>query len=243
MAKFGLIGKNISYSFSKKYFSDKFKNEKKKHTYQNFDLASINDFPKIIENNPQLKGLNITIPFKESIIPFLNKIDKEAQAIGAVNTIKFMKDGRLTGYNTDHFGFAKALTAFLPLKEKTALILGSGGACKAICFVLRTMGFNYHIVSRTQKENAITYDDLTPELVSKHFLIVNTTPLGTFPDVEKAPNIPYQAVTQDHLLFDLTYNPAQTTFMKLGYFEGAQVSNGLKMLEFQAQKSWEIWQK
>ncbi len=241
MAKYGLIGKNISYSFSKTFFTEKFASEKKKHTYENFDITTIEEFPTILKNNPTLKGLNITIPYKEAIIPYLDKINPEAIEIGAVNTIKFLNDGRLMGYNTDHFGFAKAITPFLPLKEKTALILGTGGASKAIYHVLKTLGFTIQFVSRNKTKNAITYQEVTPSIIAKHFLIVNTTPLGTFPDIEKTPNIPYQAITTNHFLFDLTYNPPLTTFMKLGYLKGAKVSNGQKMLEFQAHKSCEIW--
>ena len=243
MAKFGLIGKNISYSFSKKYFTQKFNNEHKKHTYHNFDIATIEAFPSLLKENPDLKGLNVTIPYKEAIIPFLDDIEKETQTIGAVNTIKFLSNGRLIGYNTDHYGFAKSLTPFLPLKEKTALILGTGGASKAIYYALKTMGFKILFVSRTKKENTITYSELTPDILLKNFLIVNTTPLGTYPNIEEAPDIPYQAITSGHLLFDLTYNPEQTTFMKLGLLKQASVSNGLKMLEFQAQKAYEIWKK
>ncbi len=243
MAKFGLIGKNISYSFSKKYFTQKFENEHKKHSYHNFDISTIEAFPTLLKENPDLKGLNVTIPYKEAIIPFLDGIEKEAQTIGAVNTIKFLSNGKLMGYNTDHIGFAKALTPFLPLREKTALILGTGGASKAIYYVLKTMDFKILFVSRTKKENSITYNELTPDILSKHFLVVNTTPLGTYPKIEETPVIPYKAITSNHLLFDLTYNPEQTTFMKLGFLEKARVSNGLKMLEFQAEKACEIWGK
>jgi len=243
MAKYGLVGKNIGYSFSKDFFTVKFEREKRADSYHNFDIESIESFEEIIQKHSDLKGLNITIPFKESILPFLDKIDKEAKAIGAVNTVKINSSGKLNGYNTDHYGFARALTDVLPLKEKTALILGTGGASKAIRYVLQTMKFDIKMVSRTKADNTVTYDELNQEMIANHFLIVNTTPLGTFPNVENFPNIPYHYLTSDHFLFDLTYNPRTTTFMKLGAATGASVCNGLKMLEHQAKKSWKIWRK
>lgn len=243
MAKFGLIGKDIAYSFSKNFFTDKFEREKKRHTYENFDIGSLNEFKTLLIKNPELKGLNVTIPYKESIIPLLDKLDPKAEKIGAVNTIKVLKNGILKGFNTDYFGFAKALSSLLPIKDKTALILGTGGASKAIIYVLESMGYEILRVSRFKNEDTITYDDLNSQIMATHYLIINTTPLGTYPNTEKAPNIPYELLTSNHLLFDLTYNPAQTTFMKLGLIKGTKVSNGLKMLEYQALKSWEIWQK
>jgi len=241
MSKYGLIGKNISYSFSKNFFTIKFEREKREDTYHNFDIDSIDLLPSIISKYNDIKGLNITIPYKEKVIPFLDRIDKEACKIGAVNTIKIQRDGRLIGYNTDHYGFAKSLADFIPIKEKTALILGTGGASKAIAYVLDAMEFEYKIVSRVKNETNITYNELNKEIVSNHFLIVNTTPLGTFPNIEEYPHIPYQYLTKDHLLFDLIYNPKETEFLKRGYAKGARVSNGLKMLEYQAKKSWKIW--
>ena len=166
---------------------------------------------------------------------------KDASEIGAVNTIKISRKGKLIGYNTDHYGFAKALANLLPLKDKTALILGTGGASKAIAFVLEAMDFDYHFVSRTEAEQTLTYDALNRQCIQSHFLIVNCTPLGTFPDVHEFPNIPYQFLTSDHVLFDLIYNPRETEFMKRGFAKGARVSNGLKMLEHQAKKAWSIW--
>jgi shikimate dehydrogenase len=243
MAKFGLIGKNIGYSFSKRFFTEKFEKENKRHTYENFDIDSLEEFKKLLENNPDLKGLNVTIPYKESIILYLNRLDSIAEKIGAVNTIKILKDGTLKGFNTDYFGFAKAFSSLLPIKEKTALVLGTGGASKAIIYVLDTMGYKILQVSRFKNEHTITYDELSPQIIATHYLIINTTPLGTYPNIEKAPNIPYTLLTPNHILFDLTYNPSQTTFMKLGLLQRAKVSNGLKMLEYQALKSWEIWQK
>ncbi len=241
MAKYGLIGKNIGYSFSKTFFNFKFEQENRDDCYENFDIPVVSLLSKIIDDNSDLKGLNVTIPYKESIIQLLDKVDKEACKIGAVNTIKINKDGKLIGYNTDHYGFAKALMEFLPFKEKKALVLGTGGASKAILYVLEAMSFEITQVSRSNCENAISYSDLNREIISKNYLIVNCTPVGTFPNVQEFPDIPYQYITQDHLVFDLTYNPRETKFMALSKKEGARVSNGLKMLEYQAKKAWSIW--
>jgi shikimate dehydrogenase len=241
MAKYGLVGKDIAYSFSKTFFTIKFENEKRKDTYHNFDIECLDKLCDIIKNNPELKGLNVTIPFKEEVIPHLDTIHKEAQEIGAVNTIKFHRDGRLIGYNTDNYGFAKALANLLPIHEKTALILGTGGASKAVRYVLEAMGFTYKFVSRTKKEKCLSYQELNRQIMGQYFLIINCTPLGTFPNVQDFPNIPYQYITNNHVLFDLIYNPKQTEFLKRGFAKGARIENGLKMLEFQAKKSWKIW--
>jgi len=241
MAKYGLIGNNIGYSFSKTFFTIKFEQENRDDSYLNFDIPEINQLSEILQNNNDLKGLNVTIPYKESIIPLLDKIDKEASKIGAVNTIKINKEGKLIGFNTDHYGFANALMEFLPIKEKKALLLGTGGASKAIFYVLDTMNFEITQVSRTKKENTLTYSDLNREIISQNYLVINCTPLGTFPNIHNFPDIPYQFLTKDHLVFDLTYNPRETEFMKLSKAQGANVSNGLKMLEYQAKKAWSIW--
>lgn len=241
MAKYGLIGKDIGYSFSKTFFTLKFDKEKRKDSYHNFDIPKIDELPKVLKKNEGLRGLNITIPYKEEIIPHLDRIDKEAEKIGAVNTIKIGKDGKLIGYNTDHYGFAKALANFMPLKEKTALILGTGGASKAVAYVLDAMCFDYQFVSRTKTENTITYDELTKTIMETHCLIINCTPLGTFPRVHEYPDIPYQYLSPDHLLFDLIYNPRETEFLKRGFAKGTRISNGLTMLEHQAKKAWKIW--
>ena len=242
MAKYGLIGSNISFSFSKTFFTTKFEIENNRtDSYDNFDVSSISKLKEIIAEHSDLKGLNVTIPFKESVIPLLDRVDKEAKKIGAVNTIKILRDGKLVGYNTDHYGFAKAVSNFLPIKEKTALILGTGGSSKAIAFVLEAMGFDYQFVSRTKTETNLVYNELTKNILLDHCLIVNCTPLGTFPNVSEFPNIPYQFLTRDHLLFDLIYNPRETEFLKMGHAKGARVANGFKMLEYQAKKSWSIW--
>ena len=241
MAKYGLIGKNIGYSFSKAFFTTKFSQENRTDTYQNFDIASIESLKDVIQANETLKGLNVTIPYKESVIPLLDRIDKEAKKIGAINTIKIHQDGSLVGYNTDHYGFAKALADFLPLKEKSALILGTGGASKAVSYVLDAMNYKYQLVSRTKTETTLSYDELNEDVISNHLLIINCTPLGTFPKTQEFPDIPYQYLSKDHLLFDLIYNPLETVFLRLGRAQGTQVTNGLKMLEYQAKKAWSIW--
>jgi|TARA_B110000908_G_scaffold94984_1_gene112516 shikimate dehydrogenase len=241
MAKYGLIGHNIGYSFSKTFFNFKFDQENRNDSYENFDIPVLSEISKILENNPDLKGLNVTIPYKKSIIQLLDKVDKEALQIGAVNTIKINKDGTLKGYNTDHYGFSKALMEFLPIKEKKALVLGIGGASKAIKYVLEVMNFEVTQVSRTKTKKNITYKDLNRDIISQNYLIVNCTPLGTFPNIEEFPDIPYEYLTKDHLAFDLTYNPRETKFMKLSKDRGARRSNGLKMLEYQAEKAWSIW--
>ena len=241
MAKYGLIGHNIGYSFSKTFFNFKFEKENRNDSYENFDIPVLSKISEILENNPDLKGLNVTIPYKKSIIQLLDKVDKEALQIGAVNTIKINKDGSLKGYNTDHYGFSKALMEFFPLKEKKALVLGTGGASKAVKYVLQIMNFEVTQVSRTKTENNITYTDLNRDIIKQNYLIVNCTPLGTFPKIEECPDIPYEYLTKDHLAFDLTYNPRETKFMKLSKERGARKSNGLKMLEYQAKKAWSIW--
>ncbi|CAM3431911.1 shikimate dehydrogenase family protein [Aequorivita lipolytica] len=241
MSKFGLIGKNIDYSFSKKYFTEKFERENLPHSYENFDIPFLENFPKVISETSNLKGLNVTIPYKEEIIPLLDNLDNEAIKIGAVNTIKISEERKLTGYNTDHYGFQKSLEIFLPLQQKTALILGTGGASKAVAYALGNLGFNFNFVSRKSNSNSFVYSELNQAIINNHLLIVNCTPLGTFPNIEACPPIPYHYLTKHHLLFDLIYNPSETEFLKRGKLKGTQTANGLKMLELQAEKAWEIW--
>lgn len=241
MAKYGLIGKNLGYSFSKTFFTMKFEQEKRKDSYHNFEIDDINMLSEILNEQKDIKGLNVTLPYKVAIIPLLDRVDKEAQKIGAVNTIKVLKDGRLAGYNTDHYGFAKSLANVLPLEEKTAMILGTGGASRAVRYVLDAMNFEYVVISRNKSAETLTYDELTHEIMERYFLIVNCTPLGTFPNIQDCPDIPYHHIAENHLLFDLIYNPRETEFLKRGFAKGARVSNGLKMLEYQAKKAWSIW--
>lgn len=243
MYKLGLLGRNISYSFSKNYFKEKFEKENISNiTYDNFDIEDISLFPSIIQNTKGLKGLNVTIPYKEVVIPHLSKLNKKAKTIGAVNTIKVTKKGNLIGYNTDCYGFKKSIISHIKDHHKSALILGTGGASKAVVYTLKKLGIACYYVSRNAgKAVSFTYDSLTPEVVKKHKIIINCTPLGTFPDVEACPNIPYQAIGNEHLLFDLIYNPTQTKFLKLGKQNDAVTINGANMLKLQAEKSWSIW--
>lgn len=240
---YGLIGKNISYSFSKTHFSEKFKTEHiKNSSYENFDLSSIHDFASIFKTENTIKGLNVTIPYKENIIPFLDKISNKAARIGAVNTIRITKKGKLKGYNTDEYGFRKSLTPLLQKHHKKALILGTGGASKAIAFSLKKLHIPYQFVSR-KTDGHFNYDSLTDTVIKDHQIIINCTPLGTFPNIEDCPNIPYNAISNQHLLYDLIYNPEETTFLKKGRKKGATTRNGFKMLELQAEKAWELWHK
>jgi len=242
MSKFGLIGKDIDYSFSKTYFAKKFENEALAHSYQNFDINTINEFPEIIKNTEDLRGLNVTIPYKEAIIPFLNKLDKKAKAIGAVNTIKITKKGKLVGSNTDYYGFQKSIEPFIKSHHKNALILGTGGASKAIAYALQRLNITYHFVSRTASDVVdFTYDTLSDKDIAEHQIIINCTPLGTSPNTNTCPQIPYNSITSTHLLYDLIYNPEETKFLTIGKIKGATICNGHNMLELQAERSWEIW--
>lgn len=241
--KLGLIGKNISYSFSRAYFKKKFEKEQINNiTYENFDIENISLFRSIIENTPNVKGFNVTIPYKESIIPFLDKLNKKAKEIGAVNTIKITKNNKLIGYNTDYYGFKKSIKPSLKPTHKNALILGTGGASKAIAYGLKDLNINSHYVSRNIKNGVdFTYDSLTEDVIKQHQIIINCTPLGTFPNVDTCPNIPYNSITKEHILYDLIYNPEESKFLKLGRQQGAVTINGLRMLKLQAQKAWSIW--
>jgi shikimate dehydrogenase len=242
MSKFGLIGKHIDYSFSKSYFTKKFENEGLPHSYQNFDINTIEEFPKIIKSISNLKGLNVTIPYKEVIMPFLDKLDETANIIGAVNTIKLTKKGKLIGYNTDYYGFKKSIIPYLKPNHKKALILGTGGASKAIAYALKQLGITHSYVSRASSNAAnYTYDTLSEAIIKEHQIIINCTPLGTHPNVNDYPKIPYDAISKTHILFDLIYNPQETKFLSIGKQKGATICNGLNMLELQAEKAWEIW--
>jgi len=243
MFRFGLVGENISYSFSQQYFSEKFKSLKlENYEYQNFDIATIDDFLATVSKIEGLKGMNVTIPYKEAILPYLDDIDKEAEKIGAVNTIKITNRFKLKGYNTDVYGFEESLLPFLEKRHKKALILGTGGASKAVKYVFEKNDIDVLFVSRSPKgEHEISYENLSKSILRAHTILVNCTPLGTHPAIDKSPNIPYQYLTSNHLLYDLIYNPSRTIFLKNGQEKGTQITNGLKMLELQAEKSWEIW--
>lgn len=242
MDKYGLVGKDISYSFSRDYFKNKFEKEQITASYQNFDLPSLNNFRDIISKEANLKGLNVTIPYKEAILPFLDQIDEQAANIGAVNTIQ-IKNRRLVGYNTDCFGFMKSLFPLLEKQHTDALILGTGGASKAICYALKSLEIDYTFVSRNPSKGNLSYAEITEEILNKKFLIINCTPLGTYPNLNEAPAIPYQFLNHRHLLFDLVYNPPLSTFLANGKARGSKLCNGQKMLEYQAERSWQIWKE
>lgn len=239
--RFGLIGKNIDYSFSRVYFTEKFKQLKlSNYSYGNFDFQDIQELAGVLENQNNIKGFNVTIPYKEAVIPFLSKLDHTAQEIGAVNTIKITPEG-LIGYNTDYFGFQMAIEPLLQKHHTRALILGTGGASKAIAYVFKSLGIEYTFVSRNPKKNQLNYTDLDQKTMADFTVIVNCTPLGTFPEVDQKPDIPYEFISKEHILFDLIYNPEKTAFLAAGEKQGAQIKNGEKMLEQQAEKAWEIW--
>lgn len=244
MKQYGLIGYPLSHSFSKKYFTNKFKRENITGcSYELFEIENINLFPEILKENPNLKGLNITIPYKESVLNFLTDIDANAKAIGAVNTIKISNElKQIKGYNTDYYGFRKSLKPFLDINHERALILGTGGASKTVKYVLNELNINCLLVSRNPKnENEIAYDDINEYVIKHHQLIINTTPVGMFPNIENYPLLDYKNLTPKHLLYDLIYNPIETEFLKNGKEKGCITLNGMGMLKLQAEKSWEIW--
>ena len=243
MFKLGLIGKNISYSFSRDYFNNKFETEKIKNvSYENFDIERIDSFPLLVQNTENIKGFNVTIPYKETIIPYLDALDETANKIGAVNTIKITNEKKLIGYNTDFYGFKKSLKPLLKPHHKKALILGTGGASKAIAYSLKALNIEFSYVSRVIKPNIdFDYFSLTEDIIQEHEIIINCTPVGTFPEVDKFPKIPYSGITKNHILYDLIYNPTETSFLKQGRLHNATIINGLKMLELQAEEAWSIW--
>jgi len=239
---FRLIGKNINYSFSEEYFKNKFKNLQLNHySYKNIDLESLNDLKITLSRISNLKGCNVTIPYKELIINYLDDIDDVAKKIGAVNTLKF-NDGKIIGFNTDAYGFEQSLNPLLKPNHRKALILGTGGSSKAVAYVLRKKNIDFLKVSRNPtKINQIGYSDLDKSIINDFKIIINCTPIGTFPNSKESPAIPYQYITNQHILFDLIYNPEETQFLKIGKLKGATSRNGMKMLTLQADKSWEIW--
>lgn len=245
MRKFGLIGYPLGHSFSKKYFAEKFHNEHIINCeYEIYPLTSIDLLSDLVASQPELIGLNVTIPYKSAVINLLNSISPEAKEIGAVNVLKIRRnknDISLTGFNSDVTGISDSLQPFINKRVSGAIVLGTGGSSKAVCYVLKKMGLNVTIVSRTKKNGYLTYKDLSSGLLANNKLIVNTTPLGMFPDIESKPDIKYNHLTPDHILFDLVYNPEKTSFLKMGEEQGCRVISGLKMLHSQAERSWEIW--
>lgn len=244
---FGLIGYPLSHSFSKGYFAKKFENEGITNCfYEAFPLEKIDMLPQLIAANPNLVGLNVTIPYKEAVIPFLDELDESAAAIGAVNTIK-IQDGKLIGFNTDVYGFDQSLRPIIDSKYRSistlkSLVLGTGGAAKAVYHRLQKNGWNPTYVSRKRDENVLTYSDINEEIIEEHQIIINTTPLGMSPNTDTCPAIPYSLLTEKHTLYDLVYNPTKTLFLEKGEEQGATIKNGLEMLHLQAEKAWEVWQ-
>jgi shikimate dehydrogenase len=245
MKKFGLIGYPLAQSFSQKYFSNKFTNEDIDAQYLNFPIPDIREFTSLINDNPELAGMNVTIPYKEQVMQYLNDLDDVARDIAAVNVIRFIRDGntlKLKGYNTDNIGFTKSLLPFLKPKHTQALILGTGGAAKSVAYSLNKLGIKFLFVSRNPKNgNEISYESLDEAAMNTYKLIINTSPLGMFPNVSTCPDIPYQYVGKDHLFYDLVYNPEITTFLSKGAENGAVIKNGLEMLHIQADEAWKIW--
>ena len=245
MNAYALIGYPLGHSFSKKYFTEKFEKMglSRTHEYKLFELPDIQELPQLLKNEPNLKGLNVTIPHKQAVMPFLDGLDASAEKVGAVNVIKFMEDGRLIGYNSDYYGFKTSLEDFLSegnIPSIKALVLGNGGAGKAVVAALKDLGITYKTVSRTKSEENISYDEI-PSLIADYQLIINCSPVGTYPKSEQCPDIPYESLTENYFLYDLVYNPLETLFLQKGKEKGAKIHNGLPMLHLQAEKAWEIW--
>jgi len=241
-AQYGIIGYPLSQSFSPAYFTRKFSDEGTDAEYTAFPLQDISDFPALLAQHSSLQGLNVTIPHKQAIIPFLDELSEEAAAIGAVNCIA-VKNGCTKGYNTDAMGFEQSLKPLLDSRHTHALVLGTGGSSRAVTWVLEKLGISYKKVSRTATADAISYNDVTPEILQQHLLVINTTPLGMYPDTEHFPSLPYDALDSNHLLYDLIYNPERTSFLAIGRQYGAMTKNGLEMLQLQAEAGWKIWQE
>ena len=244
MDKYGLIGYPLGHSFSIGYHNQRFADEGINAKYLNFEIPSIDDLPAVLSQNPELKGLNVTIPYKEKVIPFLDYVSPEARAIGAVNVIRVEHQGKkitLKGYNSDVIGFTQSIEPLLENYHKKALVLGTGGASKAVSYGLKSLGLETVYVSRYERPGTIQYGTITPDVVKEYNVIVNCTPLGMFPKTEECPPLPYEAMDDRNILYDLIYNPDETLFMRKGAERGATVKNGLEMLLLQAFASWEFW--
>jgi shikimate dehydrogenase len=239
--RFGLIGYPLSHSFSKRYFTQKFeKEELTDHVYDLFSIPSIDELPKVLEKHPDLRGLNVTIPYKQQVLKYLHS-SHLPDGVNACNCI-IVNEGKLTGYNTDVAGFEKSFSSLLKPQHKKALVLGNGGATVAVIYVLKKLGIAFEIVSRQLHESStLTYQDVSDNIVKEHTVIINSTPVGTFPNIDDCPDIPYNAITADHYLFDLIYNPEETLFLKKGREKGAVTKNGYEMLVIQAEENWKIW--
>jgi len=240
---YGLIGYPLGHSFSKKYFTEKFEQMGigTSHVYELFELPDIQQFPELIKQQPDLKGLNVTIPHKQAVMPFMDGFDASAIKVGAVNVIKIAEGGNLIGFNSDYYGFKISLEEFIPANTSLkALVLGNGGAAKAVIAALNDLSIPFKVVSRTKTDDNLAYEDLKTE-IDNYQLIINSSPVGTYPKADVCPDIPYELLTSDHYLYDLVYNPVQTLFLQKGEDQGAKTHNGLKMLHLQAEKAWEIW--
>ncbi len=241
---YGLVGKRLGHSFSRDYFNDKFTSEGIDAEYVNFELDTIDELPAMLASNTTLQGFNVTIPYKQDVMRFLDEIDSEAELIGAVNVVRVSRDGgklHLKGFNSDVVGFTNSIRPLITSLHKRALVLGTGGASRAIVRGLSLLGIDVQLVSRASREGVITYDELTPEVMSSHTVIVNTTPLGMYPNIDACPPIPYDLLTTEHLCYDLVYNPEVTKFMCESESRGAITKNGLEMLLLQAFESWVMW--
>ncbi len=239
---YGIIGYPLSHSFSPGFFNDKFARDGIDAVYTVCPIADVQQLKDLIISDPLLKGLNVTIPYKQAVMPLLDEIDPAAQLVGAVNCIA-IRNGRTIGYNTDIIGFGHSLRPLLQPWHDRALILGAGGAASAVAYVLKQLGILYKFVSRREGDKTMTYDQLTPEIIARHKLVINTTPLGMYPNVDQTPAIPYEGMGAQHLAYDLIYNPAETQFMKQAVAHGAITKNGLDMLHLQALAGWEIWNR
>ena len=240
MRRFGLIGFPLTHSFSKKYFTQKFTEKGIDAIYETYPIKDIAELGMLIKNNTELEGINVTIPHKQSVIPFLHSMSDVVNEIRACNCIR-IRNNKLEGFNTDVTGFDISLTTHLKPSHNKALVLGTGGAAKAVCFVLSQKGIPWLQVSRNPTGNMVGYSDITATVISETRLIINTTPLGMFPDTDHCPELPYDAITDQHYLFDLVYNPSLTLFLQKGQRQGAVIENGYEMLEIQAEESWKIW--
>lgn len=244
MDKYGLIGQTLGHSFSKSYFNEKFQSEHINAKYLNFEIPNIGELKAVLDTNPELRGLNVTIPYKQQIIPYLNEITKEAKEIGAVNVVKVTRKGKkmhLKGFNSDVVGFTQSLQPLIAPFHKKALILGTGGASKAVAYGLKSLGLDFLFVSRTKKPGCLTYNEVTPKVVDEYNVIVNCTPVGMYPNYDDCPDLPYDTLDNHNLLYDLIYNPDETLFLAKGREQGAITKNGLEMLLLQAFASWEFW--
>lgn len=260
MKHYGLIGYPLSHSFSKKYFTEKFEKEGiTDHAYDLFELQNLSDFPDLLRSKPNLCGLNVTVPHKIGVVHYMDWLSDEAKAVDAVNCIRITAESpveaafsgevgikghnfRLEGFNTDVYGFEHSLKPHLTHHHKKALLLGDGGAARAVKYVLEKLEIDYQVVTRRKAPHSILYGDLDSKIMGEHLLIINTTPVGTYPKIDECPPIPYEFITDKHLLFDLIYNPEETLFLQKGKAQGAAIKNGFQMLELQADRSWQIWQ-